>query len=559
MPLDPTEINRRIDEEILDIQQRIGSIRRGDRSRTERMQSLVQQRTTAFVDLAKHYLPELSHLALAGAWQEVQQAIGDVLLRKRDQRRLLQLEVDAAQSLRESLQCERDSVQEELDRVKRVLQCKTGNFRKLLRDDPLIKQWVDEIAALDDEIECCLTQHESFEFDAKNKLPAYEQSSLFAYLQEQNFGTPQYQGRGIQRRWDRWVAKLIGFDKAKKSYDFLKSTPDYLKKLIEDKQDRYRSLLAQLKQARSDAAMRHGTHRQQQQWKDLCDRVSVLDEQIEEAKWDAALALQSIGELDNVNGEYYDESLKIYQSFLEELEPEVLRVYAMCTESPIDDEICARLRNVDSQIDAQRTAANDHLVDIATLEKEAAKLRELSSHFHAFALQTTSEISLPDDFNFKEFLRDARHKKQAVDSAWQDLCKALLSPSVQSHPPLATRRPESMLPMAAAYAAASEFANKVPSRATGNISTVVLFPSPSQQERQIEGGFSTLAICHSHGEAKQILKLLQSQSISGFVHTHGSEEDPEHPVEVDIVVANQRYQDAWDFVSKYLCSTVDQS
>ena len=362
-----------------------------------------------------------------------------------------------------------------------------------------MKQWLEEIESLDEEIECCLAEHERVDADARKKLPAYEESSLFEYLKQERYGTPDYQGRGVQRRWDRWVARLIKFDEAKKSYDFLTDTPEYLKSLIEEKQSRYRSLLEQLKQARHAAASRHGTEQQKRDWKRLCAEVADLDRQIDETKWKSTDLLQQIDELENANGAYYREALSIFRRFLEQLEPEIMRVYAECTQSPVDDEICARLRMIESKIGAEQTSSAENSRRIENLKKEAAALVELSARLRRFELESPEETTLGDEFHVASFLRSVRHQNISPDDAWRRLCESLLLKSDLARGEQLLPSPK-MTPIEASYAAASEFANAIPSNRFFDLSNTVLLSVPDVKD---ESAFSTMAICRSPKEAKE--------------------------------------------------------
>ncbi|QDT12941.1 hypothetical protein [Planctomycetes bacterium K23_9] len=552
MSLSPSDLCRHLADELGLIDQRIRRIREANRTGTQRVQKLTQERTDTFVDLAKHYLPELTQQSLRDAWQEVKREVGDILLRKRDRRRQLRAELAANQVQQSELENQLTAAQEKQQAAKLVLSCKVGNFKKLLRDDPLVKQWIDDIAALDRDIECYLAQHERIEADARRKLPAYERSSLFEYLTEQKFGTPEYQGRGAVRRWDRWVAKMIGYDDAKKSYDFLVSTPEYLKKLIDEKQQHYRSLLVQLKHARRQAAVRHGTESQKRDWERLCKVVSALQEQIEEKKWASVVLLGEIDELENPNGSYYHESLKIYQRFLTQLEPDVMRVYAECTESPVDDEICARLRNVQGRIHEEQMASKDRFVEIVLLEKEAATLREIASRLQRAELETPGEILFGSDFDGRRFLREVRHRQLTPDEAWQVICRSLLPNDDPSRQEKET--PSQWLPMEATFAAASEFANRSPTSLIPDASSMVMLPMPTAEPSGAKEAFSTMAIFRSAKEAKRIVKLLKSQSISCFMHTHpvGIADDGQE--EVDVVVSNQDFGKAAELIRQYQAS-----
>lgn len=56
----------------------------------------------------------------------------------------------------------------------------------------------------------------------------YEADPLFLYLWRRGYGTPAYDARGFARRMDRWVAQLIGFERARANYHVLMALPERL-------------------------------------------------------------------------------------------------------------------------------------------------------------------------------------------------------------------------------------------------------------------------------------------------------------------------------------------
>lgn len=84
-----------------------------------------------------------------------------------------------------------------------------GNYRKQLREDPKIRELDEAIVRTGRQIELALSQLKTPEAEARTKLPDYEESVLFDHLRDRQFGTPPYRARGIERRWHRWVARLV--------------------------------------------------------------------------------------------------------------------------------------------------------------------------------------------------------------------------------------------------------------------------------------------------------------------------------------------------------------
>jgi hypothetical protein len=63
------------------------------------------------------------------------------------------------------------------------------------------------------------------EGDLSAKRVPYEADPLFMYLWERGFGTPNYRSARFARFLDRKVARLIGFEEARRNYSVLVDLP----------------------------------------------------------------------------------------------------------------------------------------------------------------------------------------------------------------------------------------------------------------------------------------------------------------------------------------------
>ena len=215
MPVEPRSLLDHLVDQAESTRRSLKTTRQEQVEAPPRLRRLARRRTEAFCELARHYLPELTHEALAVAWVEVRDQIGDVLLRKNDQCRRLRTSLQQARSARQQAERELDSLQQQQEQARLDLAAKTGNYKRELRLDPSVSNCIEQIDKIDKEIERSLSELDTLQSHADRKLPDYEESSLFSYLNDRKFGTPAYQEDGLERRWDRWVAKLIDYEKAK--------------------------------------------------------------------------------------------------------------------------------------------------------------------------------------------------------------------------------------------------------------------------------------------------------------------------------------------------------
>ena len=189
-------------DELKQTKRSLSAIREGNLTSPQRLADLVKQRTDAFVDLAEHYLPSLSYETMNNAWGEVQSKIRDLLLQKEDECRQLRVKRDTFTEQRLAAEGSLSSLRSEHEKAELDLGSKVGNFHRELRLDSRVATSLAQVEQLDGQIDQGIQDLELATDHANKKLPDYQESELFGYLQDRGYGTPAYQARGLERRWD---------------------------------------------------------------------------------------------------------------------------------------------------------------------------------------------------------------------------------------------------------------------------------------------------------------------------------------------------------------------
>lgn len=524
------------------------------------LRALVAQVTDAFVELAHHYLPRLDHQTLENSWAEVRHRIRHYLLLRDDQVRQLRDQLGEASSLRSRLQAELNELCDQMDHAKCDLMSKTGNVKKVLRLDSSITACSNAIQRVDQEIERGIVQLEFAESDARRKLPDYEASSLFNYLQDRHYGTPHYSQSGIERRWDRWVAKLIDYGKLKSSFEHLTNTPGHLAELINQKRDRYKSLLIQLEEAQNQAIKQFGTDRQKHLLAKIDREIRSLKPRVDHARQHESKIQAELAELNSLDGPHYQHAIKVYEAFLRDLEPEILSVYAACTESPIDDEICARLRDIREAMDRTQIASAEHARTIADQERFVAVLLEVVALMQAYLRMTDANLILDDQFCFDDWLDDlqihAKHQPLSSKRAWRQLRSAIQRSGAS---PDTDKR---VMPLEAAFLAASSPDSDLIANAEEVAVEMDWHSAGDEIDNAAPGNeFRLLAECDHQANAACLTSMLDAAGIPWFIHdgwasggTFGSEPPEDAPGsafdQIHIMVRARQFKRAKNLVEK---------
>lgn len=92
--------------------------------------------------------------------------------------------------------------------------------------------WLAQKALVDKAIEVAKAAEEKAkvsEADRDEKRKPYEADPLFMYLWDRKFGTSAYVASNLVRVFDRYVARLVGYDTARPNYTLLNEIPDRLR------------------------------------------------------------------------------------------------------------------------------------------------------------------------------------------------------------------------------------------------------------------------------------------------------------------------------------------
>jgi hypothetical protein len=401
---------------------------------------LSDNRADALVSLAEHYLPELTREAIQKTWGEVQPAVHSTLLQKEDHSRRLQEQLgQLSTSLRHHQQQLGENGQQ-LDEASKRLQSITGQVESRLRSDPKFVELSDRAAVAEAALERAEANLEEIDLDAARKIPDYNGSSLFRYLYDRGFGTPQYRQRGFSRRMDRLLAKYIGFQKAKSGYEFLKNTPEQMRKLIADDRQALDIVMDELERRRDGVAEElnlPASIRMAQSLTDERDRhldaLNQLHDQIHGIE-------RELGELEDTRGPYYREAVDLFRQTLDKVDANNLNERAKATSDITDDQIVARLMGVELEMEQLDEAARGRREELNGQHEFLAGLGRIIQRFRAAqfdssrsffvgSLDILGELEQAKDFHEIDYLwKRIRQAQRWGDPGSNDSPASIISP-----------------------------------------------------------------------------------------------------------------------------------
>ena len=416
---------------------------------------LAEDRGEAMVSLAQHYLPELTQDAIRKTWSEVQTAVWDVLKRKEQHSQRLAGTLEQLSANRGAAETDLKSISSSLDAATEA----QGEIANLVSQELSADKGFAELSDRAAEAEAALQRAEAnlneIEQDANRKLPAYENSALFMYLQKRGFLTPEYSHRGITRSTDQWLARYIGYREARQGYDFLKSTPKHMQELIAEDRASLNTVLDELEKQRDSVAAKHELPAAIQKTTELTNQRQATLAELEKIETDAKSVQSERTETENTRGPYYHEAITQFRDMLAAADPGALASRARATPEVEDDQIVAKLQGVKQEIDVLGTQVHQRQQRIEQLTSHLQAIGSLISRFRSAGFDSArAQFNGSDDVT--EELRTARDGNGSYEDVWQRLRRSHRSaPSaVDQFTQIATHPMTQVLINAMAHAAA---------------------------------------------------------------------------------------------------------
>ncbi len=180
--------------------------------------------------------------------------------------------------------------------------------------------------------------------DRKEKGIPYEQDQLFSYLWARKFGTPDYSRRGLSKMLDNWVARLCGYDKARRNYYMLLEIP---KRLAEHHQQVVATAEAStvtLRQMEENALNDDGVVKLRIAAQEAEQVLIKLDTQIATTEQRHLDGVAEQGEIARGENRYYRDALNMLVNALRQRSLHELRLLSLETPLPEDDILIDDLR-----------------------------------------------------------------------------------------------------------------------------------------------------------------------------------------------------------------------
>lgn len=421
MPISGPVIHRQLMDGFKEAQERLEALRRRVNQVEDRRGELDENRSEALVDLAEHYLPELTRDAIRNTWIEVRSTVSQILLRKEDHVSRLNNKLSQWNDKRYLADDRLVEITERHDACLAEQDELGGKVEEELKNDAAFVSLSDRAATAEAALERAEANLSEIEQDAARKLPGYDKSTMFKYLRDRKFGTAEYTKRGFTRRMDRMVAKFIGYTKAKQGYEFLKETPERMRQIIAEDRKAFETVMDEIERHHENVAQRLGlTAKVEEAEKLQLQRDEQLQE-LDRIRKQGTDIENELTDLDDPRGSYYREAIEVFRSMLERSNSRDLERRARATPEVMDDQIVARLNGVEVDLWELDDTERKRQDEIAQMQGFLDSLGRMIQRFRA-ANFDSARSQFVGTFDVLDDLHRAKDDRD-VEDLWQRIRK----------------------------------------------------------------------------------------------------------------------------------------
>ncbi len=392
------------------------SLRRLDES----TQELVDRRGKTLLELAEHYLPEVDRDSVLASFRGIRDELLKILARK--QRRESQLH----ESLKED-ETEAIRIQADLETTANQLD-KNGSERERLEDIV-----AERIKAHDDfqklsqqalEAEQELERNEQriaeIKQEATEKLPAYDKNRMFRYLYDRGFGTSGYKKKGLTRQMDKWIAKLVKFGRSKRSYDFLRVTPELMAAEVQRRREQFNVLMEKLEAIEDAISDEVGLTKVRQQGHELVTRRDKLVTELAALEKRFNDHHQELLALEGKQNEFYEQGVGQMKAYLDEMEHSWLEHQSRSTPERHDDELVAEIGWLNDQLSNARRESNQLMQEQRDWDERSSGLNDVMHRFRRANFDARNSL-FSDDFDVQRHVGGYLHGDFGSEQLWSTL------------------------------------------------------------------------------------------------------------------------------------------
>jgi len=369
------------------MEEALSDLRQDERRVSERLEAintkisdLKTNQASAYRDLA-HFRMTEDPDGLADRLDRAGRLAADLLDDRRQQTRARHRRIDELETETKSLRAARTEKAAKLIDASEAHAKAEEDLRGKLAMDP---DWAIKKKALDQAEAIAKSAREKTDLaekDRDEKGQPYRDDILFMYLWDRKFGLSEYSHRGMIRRLDGWVAKLVDYQHARPNYAMLLEIPRRLDEHADRLEAEVAEARAALREIEDEAFAQAETVNTARRLKALRDEMAEIDRKIAVSEAE----LQQLSTEEERSAAQDDEQWQHASKMLaESLQvDDIQRLYreALQTPSPEDERIIERIKDINRSIERLEDESKDDREELRRLSSKRQELTNMTTDF----------------------------------------------------------------------------------------------------------------------------------------------------------------------------------
>ena len=409
------------------INQHIYQAQKGQENAGHRLEELNRQINAVRLEIAERYrelarlrLNDLKANQVITRLDETDQAILNLLEKLRNDRNNLEEQIKGSVSRQQQLEAQREELEHQRDKAGEEMQRHleqalnrirtTEDYRqqqKRAQDAVAVAKHADEKASRS-------------ENDRLEKGKPYEADSLFMYLWNRRYLTPDYRGGWLSRKLDDWVAKIIDFRRNRANYHMLQELPRRLREHATKVHQTAQLEVQSLQTMEREAAEAEGIPSFQAKVQEAEKQLKELDAKIDTEEAHQQKLLQEQAHFNAGTDPLSKQIMDLQTAELAKGQIADLYQMARATPRPEDDAIVAQLHQLkqrEDQIVAEIQSANNVLQQ---RQRSLGELQEVRRRYRQSGFDSYNS-SFPGDFALGMLLAQMMQGMMNSDIVWQEI------------------------------------------------------------------------------------------------------------------------------------------
>ena len=406
-----------INDHLLQAQSQIENTDREMDNLNSRLSELRIEEADQFRQLAKFRLDEMSAGQVVARLDKVHHAVPTFLDQHKQALSELDKKLELIKQSRQKLEQQRESGIDMRDKAVETLQQQLEKSKIKLEQDQdyqLQKEKAIRAAEVTRRADEKASQSEA---DLASKGKPYQDDSIFMYLWQRRYMTPDYRANSIIRSLDGWVARLIDYRETRADYHMLNELPlrlrEHADRAAEEakrQQEALQALERQTAEKDGVGASQSALEKAEAQLQQVNDEIESLEKRYQEL-------LGQKADFAAGKDKYTQKAVEVLVAELESEDTLELYRQAQATPRPEDDAIVMRLHKLQQEQQETNKRISDLKADRQQHRKALEELTKLGGKFRRSNYDTRYS-SFPTNLGIGILLGEILRGGRSSGSAW---------------------------------------------------------------------------------------------------------------------------------------------